>query len=399
MNSLPIKILTAILTFAIGVAVAGAWLTRWIDPVIDPVTIQQPPAKLEMVFVLDTTGSMGALIEGAKQRIWGIVNEVMQESHSSVRIGLVAYRDRGDEYVTQVLPLTSDLDQVYTTLMDYRAIGGGDEAEDVRTALAEGVYKAGWSASSADLAQIIFLVGDAPPHNDYGNSTDTLTTAENAVRRGIIVNTIQCGSEGETTRAWQAIAQHGNGEYFAIADNGGVQAISTPYDEQLGDLATRLGATFLPYGYGAGAGGAARRAEVGRQAAEVESRVIYALPEAKAERALNKAVNKEAYSGDLLQSIENGSVKLESINPSDLPEELQTLDPAQRAAEVEKRLAARREIRARIIDLSKQREAFVDTGRKKQNSKEEGFDTVVAKTLKAQMTRKKVKYRRHHWLK
>ena len=390
MNLLPVKILTAILTFAIGVAVAGIWLTRWVDPVIDPVTIQQPAAKLEMVFVLDTTGSMGGLIEGAKQRIWGIVNEVMQGSHTSVRIGLVAYRDRGDDYVTKILPLTSDLDQVYTTLMDYNADGGGDEAEDVRTALAEGVYKAGWSATSSDLAQIIFLVGDAPPHNDYGNTTDTLTTAANAVRRGIIVNTIQCGSMGETTRAWRAIAEHGNGAYFAIADNGGVQTISTPYDDQLGDLATRLGATFLAYGYGAGAGGAAKRAEVARQAAEVESRIIYALPEAKADRAMNKAMNREAYLGDLLQSIENGSVKLESINPSDLPEELQTLDPAQRAAEIEKRLAERREIRGRIMDLSKQREAFVDSERKKQ-SKEEGFDTVVAKTLKAQMTRKKVK--------
>ena len=391
MNSLPVKILTAILTFVIGVAVAGLWLTRWFDPVIEPVKIQQPAARLEMVFVLDTTGSMGGLIEGAKQRIWGIVNEVMQESHSSVRIGLVAYRDRGDDYVTQVLPLTADLDKVYTTLMDYQANGGGDEAEDVRTALAEGVYKAGWSAASPDLAQIIFLVGDAPPHNDYRNTTDTLVTAANAVSRGIIVNTIQCGSSVATTRAWRAIAQHGNGEYFAIADNGGVQTISTPFDDQLGDLANKLGATFLPYGYGAGAGGAARRAEAARHAAEVESRVIYALPEAKAERALNKAVNKEAYIGDLMQALENGSIKLESINPVDLPEELQALDPAQRAAEVEKRLAERRDIRARILDLSKQREAFVDTERKKLSSKEEGFDTVVAKTLKAQITRKKAK--------
>jgi len=392
MNSLPVKILAAILTFAIGVGVASVWLTRWFEPVIEPVAVQQPVARLEMVFVLDTTGSMGALIEGAKQRIWGIVNEVMQESHTSVRIGLVAYRDRGDDYVTQVLPLTSDLDQVYTTLMDYRAEGGGDEAEDVRTALADGVYKAGWSAATSDLAQIIFLVGDAPPHNDYRNTTDTLTTAASAVRNGIIVNTIQCGSIGETTLAWRAIAEHGNGEYFAIADNGAVQTISTPYDEQLGDLATRLGATFLPYGFGAGAGGAARRAEVARTAAEAESRITYALPAAKAERALNKVVNKEAYLGDLLQSIENGSVKLESINPSDLPAELQTLDPAQRAAEVEKRLAERRDIRARIVELSKQREAFVDAERKKQNSKEESFDTVVAKTLKAQMMRTKAKY-------
>lgn len=384
MNSLPVKILTAILTFAIGVAVASLWLTRWFHPVIDPVAIQQPAARLEIVFVLDTTGSMGALIDGAKQRIWGIVNEVMQESHTTVRIGLVAYRDRGDEYVTQVLPLTADLDKVYTTLMDYRAMGGGDEAEDVRTALSEGVYKAGWSATSSDLAQIIFLVGDAPPHNDYSNSTDTLVTAANAVQRGIIVNTIQCGAMGETTRAWRAIAERGNGQYFAIADNGGVQTISTPYDEQMGELGTRLGSTFLSYGYSAG-----RRAEVARQAADVEARVIYASPEAKAERAMNKVANKDAYIGDLLQSIENGSVKLESINPSDLPEELQNMDPAQRTAEVEKRLAERREIRSRIVELSKQREAFVDAERKKLNSKEEGFDIVVTKTLKAQMARKK----------
>src|SRR5262245_34192003 len=76
---------------------------------------------LEMVFALDTTGSMGGLIEGAKQRIWGIVNEVMQsESRPNVRIGLVAYRDRGDRYVTEVFPVTDNLDAVYTTLMDYR---------------------------------------------------------------------------------------------------------------------------------------------------------------------------------------------------------------------------------------------------------------------------------------
>lgn len=389
MNSLPVKIVTAIITFVIGVAVAGVWLTRWFEPTIEPVAIQQPVARLEMVFVLDTTGSMGGLIDGAKQRIWGIVNEVMQESHTSVRIGLVAYRDREDYYVTQVLPLTPDLDKVYTTLMSYEANGGGDEAEDVRTALSEAVYKVSWSPAASDLAQMIFLVGDAPPHNDYPNSTDTLITAAAAVSKGIIVNTIQCGSLGETSRAWRAIAKHGNGEYFAIAGDGGVQTISTPYDQQMGDLASKLGGTFMAYGYGEGTLGRAKRAAVAREAAEVESGITYAMPSARAERALNKVISNDAYIGDLLQSIENGSVKLESINPAELPEELQALDPAQRAAEVERRLAERREIRARIVDLSKQREAFMDDERKKRDSKEEGFDTVVAKTVKAQMARKK----------
>ena len=149
MNSLMFRISTAVLTFLVGLGVAAAWVLNRKEPTIDPVDLSTNSSTLEMVFVLDTTGSMGGLLEGAKQRIWGIVNEVMQSSsHPSVKIGLVAYRDRGDQYVTQVLPLTDDLDKVYATLMDYQAAGGGDAPEDVRRALADGVTKAGWSRSS-----------------------------------------------------------------------------------------------------------------------------------------------------------------------------------------------------------------------------------------------------------
>jgi uncharacterized protein YegL len=390
MNSLSVRILTAVITFAIGVSVASLWLTRWTsNPVIAPVSTDIPAARLEMVFVLDTTGSMGGLLGAAKQRIWGIVNDVMQDSHSSVRVGLVAYRDRDDEYVTQVLPLTEDLDKVYTTLMDYRAEGGGDGPEDVRTALAEGLSKSGWSNAAPDLSQIIFLVGDAPPHEDY-DAVDTLTTAANAVQKGIIVNTIQCGISGETERAWQAIADRGHGQYFAIAADGGVQAITTPYDEQLGDLARTLGATFLPYGFGAGAEGDAKRAEAVVLAERVEARVATSAPaRAKAERAFNKAVSSEAYVGDLLQQIENGSVKLEAIDPAQLTEDMRALSPSERQQEIEKRLAQRREIRHQILTLSKQRDAYIDAERKK-SGEGDGFDVVVSKALKEQMSRKRI---------
>ncbi|HEY2963989.1 MAG TPA: vWA domain-containing protein [Pyrinomonadaceae bacterium] len=390
MNSLPVKILTAIITFTIGVGVASLWLTSsGVAPVMDPAPTGTPAAKLEMVFVLDTTGSMGGLLDSAKQRIWGIVNDVMQESHSSVKIGLVAYRDHGDEYVTQLLPLTDDLDKVYTTLMDYRAGGGGDGPEDVRTALAEGLYKAGWSPARPDLAQIIFLVGDAPPHDDYDDEQDTLTTASKAVQKGIIVNTIQCGISGETGRAWQAIAARGNGQYFAIPADGGVQAITTPYDEQLGELATELGRTFTAYGFGALPDSEQRRVEVARGATTVETRVMFSAPEgAKAERALNKATNSKAYIGDLLQNIENGSLKLEDIPVADLPGDLQRLSPAERRQEIEGRLAKRREIRAQILNLSKERSSFVRAEQEKAG-KAGGFDVVVSKTLKQQMSRTK----------
>ncbi len=397
MNSLLFRTTTAALTFLIGISVATAWVFNDREPTIDPVNIADSgkhpsSATLEMVFVLDTTGSMGGLLDGAKQRIWGIVNEVMQtEAHPAVRIGLVAYRDRGDAYVTQVLPLTNDLDRVYTVLMAYEAGGGGDTPEDVRRALFEGVTQAGWSKQANGLAQILFLVGDAPPHDDYSDAPDARSTAAHAAGKGIVVNTIQCGAIPGTRLVWEAIAQKGNGQYFAIQQNGGVQTIASPYDEQLGKLANQLGGTYVAYGGGAGEAGDKDRSVARERVAEVEERVAAAPGVAKAERALNKAMNREAYIGDLLQSIENGSIELEKIEANQLPVDLRNMSPAQRKQEIEKRLAERRELRAQIVALSKQRAEFLAAEQKKLGAKGDAFDTAVVTALKEQLKRRGIK--------
>lgn len=340
---------------------------------------------LEMVFVLDTTGSMGGLIEGAKQRIWGIINEVMQKpTKPRVRVGLVAYRDNGDEYVTKLLVITEDLDKAYTTLMDYQANGGGDTPENVRKALAEGVRGAGWSKSRRGLAQIVFLVGDAPPQN-YEQEPDVLTTTAEAVAKNMIVNTIQCGSIGGTKEIWQSIALRGEGKYFAIAQDGGVQAISTPYDAKLAELALKVGKTYVTYG-----SKKKREANVVAQMS-VEVTVAAGAPiGAQADRAVNKAVNTFQYDGDLVQDIENESVKIEDVKKDDLPEELQKLSVAERKKEIDRRIAERKKIRAEILALSKQRDAFIAAERQKQG-KANGFDTAVAQALREQLLRKGIK--------
>src|ERR1043166_7508172 len=246
MNSLPVRILAAIITFILGVAIANVWLTSWnATPLISPVPVEATGQRLEMVFVIDTTGSMIGLLDGAKQRIWGIVNGVMRERRLKVRIGLVAYRDRGDEYVTQVLPLTEDLDKVYTTLMNYNAAGGGDGAENVRPALDEVLAKACWSKGGQNVARVIFLVGDAPPHNDYTDEPDTTVSVALARKQGMIVNTIKCGVDPETKQVGQTTAKYGHGQYFAIPQNGGVETIATPYDQRISELGTKLGGSYL----------------------------------------------------------------------------------------------------------------------------------------------------------
>jgi Mg-chelatase subunit ChlD len=340
---------------------------------------------LEMVFVLDTTGSMGGLIDGAKQRIWGIINDVMQKpSKPRVRVGLVAYRDNGDEYVTKLLPITEDLDKVYTTLMDYRADGGGDTPENVRKALAEGVENSGWSAAKTNLAQIVFLVGDAPPQN-YQQEPDVLVTTAKAVRNNMIINTIQCGALDGTKEIWQSIALRGEGEYFAIAQDGGVQAITTPYDAKLADLAAKLGKTYVTYG-----DKKRREANVNAQSVSELRITKDAAMGAQAERAVNKAVNTFQYDGDLVQDVENESVNIDEVKTEDLPEDLQKLSVAERKKEIDKRIAERKTIRAEILALSKQRDDYVAAERKKQG-KANGFDTAVAQALREQLLRKGIR--------
>jgi Mg-chelatase subunit ChlD len=352
---------------------------------------------IELVFVIDTTGSMGGLIEGAKQKIWGIVNEVIKSpSKPEIRMGLVAYRDHGDAYITQVLPVTRDLDKVYGTLMGYQAEGGGDTPEDVRQALADGVHKVGWSPRSPNIAQILFLVGDAPPHDDYGNEPDTIASASEAVKAGIIVNTIQCGDVPGTSDVWKKICLSGEGQYFAIAQDGGVVAIHTPFDADLSKLGTRVGETYYAFGGGmmGGMSGSALRSSKAEAQKHTETRVALLVPAAaQADRAINKAINAAAYDdSDLIQAIENGKVKLDSLKEDELPDELQKLSTEDRKKVIAEKIDARKKIRDQILELSKKREAFILAERKKQSAKKPtGFDQAVSEALKKQISHKGLK--------
>ena len=348
---------------------------------------QQQPARratIELLFVLDTTGSMGGMLEGAKTKIWGIVNDVLQQQGNggaTIRVGLVAYRDRGDAYVTRITPLTDNLDAVYAQLMSFKAQGGGDGPEDVRSAMAEAVRVGGWSAPGPRTSQVMFLVGDAPPHDDYRNMPATDTSARNAARRGIIVNTIQCGMDADTTQAWRGIAQYGGGEYFAIAQDGGVEVMVTPYDQQLARLGEQIGGTYMAYG--------ASDKRMARQSAQVamESSVAAAAPPAaKAERALNKALNDRAYDdSDLVQKAATGKVALPQIAEAELPDSLRQLAPAQRQAALDAAVAERKALQGKIVALSKQREQYLAEQRSKGTGGKAGFDSAVSNALRKQI--------------
>src|SRR5436190_11869977 len=197
--------------------------------------------RVEVTFVLDTTGSMSGLIDAAKKKIWTISNQIAAGKPTPhVKIGLVAFRDRGDEYVTKVFDLTDDLDSVYTNLMGFRADGGGDEPESVNQALYDAVHKIGWSKDKKVL-KMIFLVGDAPPHMDYPDDVKYPDTCKEAVKRDIIINTVLCGNSESAKEHWLKICRSAEGSFVQIDAGGGpVVAVATPFDRDLEEINMKI---------------------------------------------------------------------------------------------------------------------------------------------------------------
>src|SRR4029077_18802795 len=186
------------------------------------VTARTPPAqkiaagpRVEVAFVLDTTGSMGGLIEGAKRRIWSIARRIGEgRPRPELRIALVAYRDIGDAYVTRTYDFTGDMDEVFAHLSEFRAEGGGDGPEHVSAAIHDAVHRLTWSSGNS--LRMIVLVGDAPPHLDYQDGYDYRRHVGEARQRGIVVESIQCGQDVQTAQVWREIASAGGGQYAQI---------------------------------------------------------------------------------------------------------------------------------------------------------------------------------------
>jgi Mg-chelatase subunit ChlD len=318
---------------------------------VAPAPASQRP-RVDLVFALDTTGSMGGMIEGAKAKIWDIARKAQEGKPTpDLRVGLVAYRDVGDAYVTKLLPLTSDLDKVYATLTELRAEGGGDTPEHVLKGLHDAVEEMAWADDPRAL-KLIYLVGDAPPHFDYHDGITLEGVLGAAKQRDIRISAIRCGQAEDTLAAFTRIAVPTDGEVATIEQNGGVvAAAATPYDETLARLNAELAATELHYG------SAVEQAD----AARVVERNMAAPTAAQAERAsfygARSAAKVEGATKKDLTAIT--PTALAAIPESELPEALRKMSPAERARFVEAQRKKREAILAQVREASAQRAAHL----------------------------------------
>jgi Mg-chelatase subunit ChlD len=171
-----------------------------------------PVPKIDMVFALDTTGSMSDEIALVRRLVWDLANGVVTgKPRPSLRLGLVRYRDTRDVYVVKVTPLTFDLDAVHKELMRTRASGGGDTPEHVSL----GLHKAITQKWRKDAQRMVFLIGDAKPkrYGDYYHDKE----ARRARALKVKVHVVGCSGLGaDGVKIFKEIAQLSRGTYAPL---------------------------------------------------------------------------------------------------------------------------------------------------------------------------------------
>ncbi len=327
-------------------------------------------ATVEVVFVLDTTGSMGGLIQGAKDTIWTVVNDfAMQEPQPEIRVGIVAYRDRGDEYVTKAMPLTGDLDQVYGWLYDLTADGGGDTPEAVGRALYSAVNDMTWTGrGQGPVYRSIFLVGDAPA-KPYADELSPKQIVANARDADIYVNAIQCGGASATKVEFAALASLGAGAFQQVAQSGGVATLTTPMDDDLARLEAELARTVVAYGDDAEEV-VAKLDTSSRSSSSVKAARLSTLS-----KLGGKAVTGE---GDLVSDWKEGKVDLADTEA--MPEAFATMTVDQREDELRQTMKKRGELQVQIDDLVAARDVYVEEAREAEPSAAPSYDREVVES-------------------
>ncbi|OUR64309.1 hypothetical protein A9Q79_07680 [Methylophaga sp. 42_25_T18] len=360
-----------------------------LDP-IDLLPVQNEQPKIEVVFVLDTTGSMSGLIDTAKEKIWSIASTMASaQTAPDIKMGLVAYRDRGDAYVTKTVALSNDLDSMYAQLMDFKADGGGDTPESVNQGLYEAVNNMQWN-DDQQTYKVVFLVGDAPAHMDYQDDIKYPETIALAKQKGIIINTIQAGQDAATTANWQQVASLGNGDYFQVEQSGSAIAIATPFDKKLAELSKKLDDTRLYFG---------NKEDKKKQALKLSATKKLHEESSDASRARRATFNssksgKANFLGDneLVDAIESGRMDLKDIPEEELPQPLQTMTTDEQTAYIAKEAKQRKEIGQDLKVLAEKRENYLRKKVEADGGARDSFDTKLYGSITAQAKEKGLVY-------
>ena len=224
-----------------------------IAPVLDGVTTiildaASSPTKLDLLFMVDTTGSMGDELRYLQTELRDVIRKVSQSNQEfSINLSVNFYRDTGDEYIVRSFEFTNDIEKAIADLNKQQSDGGGDYPEAVHTALKDIVFNHQWRHDSVKLC---FMVLDAPPHTekDVANINNDMTSyVKSMSEKGIrFIPLASSGVNTETEfllRSWSVMT---GGTYTFLTDHSGVgnshlePTIGDYEVEKLNDMMVRI---------------------------------------------------------------------------------------------------------------------------------------------------------------
>ena len=134
-------------------------------------SVGEDEMRFDILFILDTTNSMGKYLKIIKDKLKFITEEIKKKCPLAIiYIGFIGYKDfsdleLGDEYID--IDFTVNIDEVYNQIKDIEVDGGDDIPEDIAGAF-ELASKKHWGAGS----KLAFLITDSPCHGTSYHDLD-----------------------------------------------------------------------------------------------------------------------------------------------------------------------------------------------------------------------------------
>ena len=202
--------------------------------------------QIDMAFMVDATGSMGDEIQYLQAELADVIANVQDTLPGlSLRTGSIFYRDQGEEYVTRTSPLQKGITHTLDFIKKQTAGGGGDYPEAVEEGLERALKELDWNADAR--ARLLFMVLDAPPHQDDSTVHKMAQLTQLAAAKGIrIIPVVASGINKSAEYLFRSIALATNGTYVFLTDDSGIgnPHIKPTTDdwevEKLNDLMARL---------------------------------------------------------------------------------------------------------------------------------------------------------------
>jgi len=343
-------------------------------------------AKVQIAILLDTSSSMSGLIEQTKTQLWKVVNTFISAKQDGmvpfVEVALYEYGNsklsKESNWVRQIQPLTRDLDQISSDLFSLTTSGGNEYCGAV---ISNAVNELKWD-NDPKVYKAVFVAGNEPFTQ---GPVEPQKACRDAIAKGVIVNTIHCGSEEQgISGGWKSGALLADGNYLVINQNAAVVHIEAPQDAKLVELGESLNKTYIGFGQHA-------RRKIAMQASEDANAKNNEKSGAAVGRAIAKAsANYRNDSWDLVDAWQSKDFDWAKVKKEDLPKEMQNLDLEGRKKYVADKLAERKKMQEEIGKLQKERNEYVAKKRAEMAKKgeEQTLDVAVTNTVREQAIKK-----------